>query len=205
MKFPAIGFSTLCVLSFAASAAHAAQVNFSSTVTFASGPHSGLFTAGDFVSVSYELDTSVADTNLAGDAGFFPGATLNLSFEFPEPGLSINFSSGNVQTFDNTSIPDGQMFIFASVNQGSSLLGGEVIQAVELDFIGLTSMLPSDAIPNSLPNDITDPFAFFNTASGWTQVSFSADDLNVIPLPAAVWLFAGALVGLIGFKRKRTV
>jgi len=149
------------------------QVSFSTTVTNASGPFASTFTPGDVVIISYDLDTNVLDTNGAANAGIFPGATQSLTFEFPDLGLTIDFSQGNVQTFDNTANPDDQVFIFANVNQNGSMLGGESILQSEFDYIGTTSMLSSDALPTSILSDIIDIFSFFETSSGFTEVTFS--------------------------------
>ena len=112
----------------------AAEIRFSTVVTHSSGPFANTFSTGDVAIISYELDASVQDTNPAPDAGIYRDASLSLTFEFPGLGLVIDFTGGNVQTFDDTPNPDDQVFIFGLVNQNNSMLGGEIIEFTELDF-----------------------------------------------------------------------
>ena len=140
----------------------AGTVSFSTTVSASFGPNAGFFSAGDAVEISYAFDTAVIDSNLADpNTGSHLGATLSLTFAFPDLAFNVDFIQGNVSVFDDTTNPDEKIFIFANVDQGSSLLNGETIGFTELDFIGLTSMFPSDALPQTLPEDVTDVFAFF--------------------------------------------
>jgi hypothetical protein len=39
---------------------------------------------------------------------------------------------------------------------------------------------------------------------GSTNLSVSFDGAAVIPVPAAVWLFGTALIGLVGFGKRKT-
>ncbi len=110
----------------------AARISFSTVVAGSFGPFAGTFTPGEVAIVSYELDPSVPDRNPAPNAGFYFNATLALTFEFPDRGLTIDFAQGNVQTFDNTANPDDQVSIIGSVNQNNSMLGGETITNTEL-------------------------------------------------------------------------
>ena len=165
----------------------AGLVSFSTTVSASFGPNAGFFSAGDAVEISYEFDTAVVDSNLGDpNTGSYLGATLNLTFAFPDLSFNVDFSQGDVSVFDDTSNPDDQIFIFANVDQGSSLLNGETINATELDFTGLTSMLPSDALPQTLPEDVTGVVAFFQTSSGFTEVHFSVGNIVALSQSATI-------------------
>jgi len=161
------------LLAFVAPAVGAAEIKFSTVVTESSGPFANLLSPGTVVTISYELDPNVLDQFGSPNAGFYSDAALSLTFEFPDLGLVIDFTQGTVQTFDNTANPDDQVFVFSQVNQNNSSLGGESILAAELDFIGTTSMLSSDALPTSILSNVTSMFAFFGTSSGFTEVTFS--------------------------------
>jgi len=165
----------------------AARISFSTVVAGSFGPFAGTFTPGEVAIVSYELDPSVPDRNPAPNAGFYFNATLALTFEFPDRGLTIDFAQGNVQTFDNTANPDDQVFIFGSVNQNNSMLGGETVTNTELDFIGTTSMLSSDALPSSILSHVSQISVHFLTSSGFTQLLLKpnqAPPLAIVPPPA---------------------
>jgi len=174
-KQPVLAVAFSFLLAFIAPTAGAAEISFSTVVNFSAGPHSGAFSPGDAAIVTYELDPTVVDTNVASDAGIYPGATLSLTIEFPDLALLFDFVQGTVQTFDNTENPDDQVFIFGAVNQNNSMLGGESVLSTELDFIGTTSMLSSDALPSSILSDLTSINVHITTASGFTQVNFSTD------------------------------
>ncbi len=175
--------TSLVLLGLSIYSANAAVVDFSATVVASFGPHAGLFSAGDNVKISYELDDGAFDSDpLPGD-GVFHDGVLNLDFQFPDSELNFNFGSGTLQTFDDTDNPDDQVFIYSSDDQGgSSLLGGEVVNLLELDFDGPTSMLSSDAVPSNLPfaSDVDSIIVFIDTDSGSTQVTLSADTLQIV-------------------------
>lgn len=44
-----------------------------------------------------------------------------------------------------------------------------------------------------------------NNSTAWDRVIFTADDINLspVPVPAAAWLFGSALLGFFGFSRKK--
>ncbi len=176
--------------------AFAAPIQFITNISNAFGANAGLFTAGSTVTISYDLNNSVVDSNAATDAGLYFNATQSLKFDFSDLGLNIEFGggTGNVSTFNNTANPDDQMFIFGGANLNGATLAGLEITLAELDFIGLTSMLSSDAMPTSLLSDLTKVNAFFLTADGYTQVDFSTE-ISAVPEPGILSLL---LLGLFG-------
>jgi hypothetical protein len=154
---------------------------FQARVTSANGADAGVFSAGDAVDIQYTLNTDVTDVSGDPQAGVFPGASLNLSVGFPSLGVSALGSSGNVQTFDNFEsggVTSDQLFVFGGALQQSSLLGGNPITSVEIDFLSgflplpdLPTMLTSDALPLIVP-PYSDGFVIFETSSGPTYVHF---------------------------------
>ena len=68
----------------------------------------------------------------------------------------------------------------------------------------------------TLVSNVVDAGAFTNLVLGWsnlTKVEFQSvgsnfgaiDNINVnaVPIPAAAWLFGTALIGLVGFSKRR--
>ena len=157
--------------------------SFSSTVTSAFGPFAGLFNNGDPVNISLLLDQSVGDTDPAPNSGLYPNATMQVAADFPALQLQIQNSGGNVRIFDNTANPDDQVAVFGNNNDNGATLGGELILAVELGFIGTTDMLPDDGLIDGIPSNITRVYLFIATASGWTQLEIAPPDPGPDPDP----------------------
>ena len=159
-------------------------ISYDAVVTYASGPHSALFPAGERISVTYTLDQVATDSNSDPSRGLFHNAVENLSISFP--GLSIAAEAGSAglaQTFDNIASSMGvlsdQVFFHGGPLISASSLGGEPITRIEVDFLSRfvsspsePTMLSSDALPISrLP--LTDSFVLLYTASGPTFVNFA--------------------------------
>lgn len=167
----------------AADASSQVTVTYDLAVIEANGPHGASFPPGTAASVTYTLDTNVADTQSDPQRGVFPGAVISMSVSFPSISIFANSGpAGFAQTFDNggtCSISD-QVFLFSGPITSASTLGGESINSFEVDFLstfvspGATppTMLTSDALPVvRLP--IIDTFTQLTTASGDTYVYFS--------------------------------
>ncbi len=177
-----------CLLAsvLAVAPAVAGAVSFEARVERASGPHAELFPAGAAVSIDYDLDSGAPDIEPDPRRGFFPAAVEFLAVSFP--GLAIDVAAGPagpVQTFDNAVTDDGslasdQVFIFGGPVTADSVLGGEPIEKLEVDFLSdfvappaEPMMLDSDALPlDALP--LTDAFVYLRTASGVTYVNLAA-------------------------------
>ena len=65
------------------------------------------------------------------------------------------------------------------------MIGGERLPDNRLDFEGLHG-----------PFDVTDIIAH----DGRTAI---VKDIGVVPIPTAIWLFGTALIGLVGFRKRR--
>lgn len=160
-------------------------VSYSATVTFASGTDATAFSAGDSLTFSYTLDTSVPDSS-SGDpsTGIFHNAVTSFSLSFPGRSISANAgAAGNVQTFDNYVDASGswsdQVFFFGGPVTSASQLGGAPIDSIEVDFLSafLTppdepTLLTSDAIPVGHLSG-NQNFVVLHTANGYTFVHFS--------------------------------
>jgi hypothetical protein len=112
----------------------------------------------------------------------FFNATDSLSVSFATRGVFAVGTSGNVQTFDNADSGGGaisdQVFFFGGPLSSSSLLGGQPIDSVEIDFLSAfvtppyePTMLSSDAIPTFIPIS-NQSFVILHTANGTTFVNF---------------------------------
>jgi len=156
-------------------------VAFGAHVTFVSGADAAQFAVGDPVSISYSLNVNAPDLNSDPQAGVFPGATNSLSVSFATRGIFAAGTSGSLQTFDNFdsgSSTSDQVFVFGGALASSSLLGGQPITGVEVDYLsaflpppGIPTMLLDDAIPTFLP-DFDSAFVILDTANGTTFVHF---------------------------------
>ena len=59
------------------------------------------------------------------------------------------------------------------------------------------------ALGGNLDHDNVDEFAFGLSGGGVRQLIYSTESIPAVPVPAAVWLFGTALIGLIGFGKRR--
>jgi len=157
-------------------------IAFAARVTSANGADATAFSTGDGISISYSLNTNVADANSDPQAGFFPNASQSLSVTFSTPGIFAIGSAGNVQTFDNVDSGGGtisdQVFVLGGPISSSGSLGGQPIDDVEVDYLspfvlppGEPTMLSSDTLPLFVP-PYSDAFVIFHTSNGYTFVHF---------------------------------
>jgi hypothetical protein len=181
--------------SFLAMPVGAVTFSHEAVVTRADGPHAEVFAEGDLLAVSYTLDSQAADTEADPQRGYFPNAVLSLSVSFPLIDVSaVAGAAGVCQTFDNvvaavSGTLSDQVFLIGGPISSASLLGGEPITLIEIDFLSQffappaePMMLASDALPLfELP--LTDSFMGLQTSSGVTHVSFSSRQAEATPTP----------------------
>lgn len=176
-------FSILIIVMSAVEALSQVTISYDIAVTTASGPHAAVFPSAEPGTVTYTLDPAAVDSNADPSRGIFNNAVLSMSVSFPGIGIFANTGpSGLAQTFDNVgtacSISD-QVFFFGGPITTASTVGGETLNAIEVDFLSgfvtppaVPGMLSSDALPLvRLP--MTDSFVIFKTDSGNTYVNFS--------------------------------
>jgi hypothetical protein len=171
-------------------------ISYDGAVTAASGPHAARFSAGDQVVVSYTLNPSVADTNGDPLAGHFLSAVLSLSVSFPGIGISaVAGAAGPALTLNNflsSGTLSDRVFFFGGPISSASLLNGEPIDFVEVQFLSdhlvfpeEPTMLSSDALPLSylIANDV---FVILHTGSGSTFVHFQPRASQIASLVTSI-------------------
>ena len=81
----------------------------------------------------------------------------------------------------------------------SGLAAGGLTLVGSLSFTGVAAGL---SMLTMADND-TPAGSWFNTAGDAITMNYSGEDVTVVPVPAAVWLFGSALFGLVGLTKKR--
>ena len=176
--------------------------SYDAVVTSASGVHAAVLLTGEAVTISYTLDSLAADSNSDPQRGIFANAVLSLSVSFPNLGVfAVAGPTGLAQTFDNiVDEPSGtssdQVFFFGGPLSSASLLGGEQISSLEVDFLSAFAALPAE--PLMLSNDglplfklpTTDAFLILSTSSGSTFVQFESQT-GPAQTPATLSLVSG--------------
>ena len=179
-------FSILILLLSITEISSQVTITYDVAVTEASGTHASLFPSAERATISYTLDPAAVDSNADPSRGLFNNAVLSMSISFPGIGVFTNSgAAGLVQTFDNVSgattpcAVSDQVFVRGGPISSASLLGGETIDSVEVDF--LTDFLVPPAVPGMLSSDalplvrlpLIDAFVILRTATGNTNVHFS--------------------------------
>jgi len=206
----------LVTLSFAATFAKSEiiRVDFEAEVTFAQNlpifgisPGPGSPVVGFFI-----YDTNAPDQDPGDpDLGIYNSGSMGIEIG----GLTItnNFTPLQV-TFDNTGSNDlWGTSIGMGAGQPSILVDGVPTPDAQLSFSFTQpdGLLTSDAQPSLIdlallevsqfnlvqefPGNLSDRVVIFDKL-----ISFNA---SVVPIPAAIWLFGTALIGLIGFGKRR--
>ena len=79
------------------------------------------------------------------------------------------------------------------------------------DLVDPFDLWDSDALPSFAPNP--PDFSEISQTLGQIQGQFNGQNVfvnidletvSVVPVPAAIWLFGAALVGLLGFSKRKT-
>lgn len=171
----------------------AVTFSYDAVVTSTDGPHSDVFPEGEPLAISYTLDSQAADSEANPQRGYFPNAVLSLSVVFPVLGVSaVAGAAGVAETADNivdasSGAWSDQVFLLGGPISSASLLGGEPIASIEVDFLSRwvtppvqPMMLASDALPLfELP--LTDSLLLLRTNSGVTFVSFASITAEATP------------------------
>ena len=149
-------------------------------------------------------DGTLIDVNnvVRGNLGVFSGGTDSQSLFWGEngsvstislandSGLAFSLLSLDASSFTNLA---GQLTVIGTL-QG----GGTVQQILSLNstlstysLIGMTGLSGVDIS--------------FDGAASFAPFDLDNIQMNVVPIPAAVWLFGSALVGIMGWSRRRAV
>jgi hypothetical protein len=129
----------------------------------------------------------------------------SISLAFPEVGLSFTSTSPiGITAYNDSALipPFDELQANGNVNGGfTGNLGGHAPFALGLSFFGDTSMLAADMLPDASLN-----WNFGNLHLNF-DIATAPRDLFIgfepVPLPAAAWLLAPALLGLAGAARNR--
>ena len=124
--------------------------------------------------------------------------------------IGIGLNNGAVATFSNTIEPSFDFYGFEFFNggietitiTGEKLSGGSVTTVVDV-----SSISGFDWTTEAGYTEFTDIVSLSFTAATSTPSSFIFIDniqANIVPVPAAVWLFGSALAGLGWMRRKQT-
>jgi hypothetical protein len=191
---------------------------FLATVSFVTGPHASSFVLGETVSGSYDIDTSVADTDPDPDVGRYPKeALVSLRVVFGGGGSTFVAMGGpgieGVAVFNDADEGGGlftdQLFLFGWTPL-SGELGGSPLLAMEVDlldgFLGSPpDMLVSDALPTtSLAFEEGTVFLIAEGETDWTEIEFAPVAAEpVVPEPTTLGLLALGLGGLALRGRRR--
>lgn len=121
------------------------------------------------------------------------------------PATTITITDSNLIPFSLQSFDAGLIFSSLSGNLdivGNLFAGGTVASSLAISNVGSTS----GAFQNfSFDNSWTNLTSLDITLSSGNFLSIDNVQLNAVPIPAAVWLFASGLIGLIGiFRQKKT-
>lgn len=161
------------------------------------------------------IDDFVATTSpdnylgLSGDFAFYGGDTFSVDFNLGQPLRAVGlyvigeiFDSGEVDSAGGAVLEPVNIAadFTLTTDSGASVSNAAVPDLMLFDgaafFIGLIADNPGEY------------FDTFTLTSVMENFVFNVDDISVassvspIPVPAAVWLFGSALLGLIGFGRR---
>ena len=183
------------------------------------------------ISGSFTFESSTVDTNASSTLGHYGGAIKTLSFSvtniFGGPYQFALTSGGALNAIDINASPTiaNQSYILSStvhnVVPNGPIVDGDNYNARDF-FINLikptSSVFASDALPGTPPS--LSPFSLYNNAALQLDGQFklvlqsshgdhtlignlTSLTLATVPVPAAAWLFASGLIGLVGVARRR--
>jgi hypothetical protein len=188
---------SLALLGLSVSSVNAALVQFEYVDTMSFTNIAGL-SAGQTAIITVALDNGVAgnisqvwtSSDLQSVTFDFNNGVLLTTFESPWGG-SLAGGLGNFST-DATGNLDSVMTSWFDAEVG-------------IDYTSNSSAIPSTWILNgfnSMYRDTSGLVQLTNVSSMLSPTSWS--QVSAVPVPAAVWLFGTALIGLIGFDKRKS-
>ena len=156
---------------------------------FASLDNNGIFTL-------WGLD----DVGLNLDIGWAGGADLDLAADGVVVGTwdaGLQTLSGNTATLNVTENTSCSPY---------GLGGGNVCDAVPgvVDFSQPFVLTSADGLSDPITFDLVNDFSFLmGNLGGVVALNVNLSNVQVVPVPAAVWLFGSALLGLGALKRRK--
>ncbi len=109
--------------------------------------------------------------------------------EEPLPALHIGsannqgFTDGTLQLYDDNNGPNAQLHSVSMTTSGLNTVGSFSFDLTPVDNKKYCLVMTGNIDPNDNGKAVT-------------------LDVHAVPLPAAVWLFGSAILGLVGFRRK---
>lgn len=140
------------------------------------------------------------------------------SMQHPAANLRV-YNWGVVGQHGTVTTPTISQGPFLELVDNNPRNGGLDEGVAALDFLAPDPLFPNPIMPPELPTDIQ--FWAFGNIYGMDQIRISngihtpffnflsgeavITEISAVPVPAAVWLFGTALIGLVGFGKRRKV
>ena len=189
-------------------------------LAFTSNLGSHFFNSAQTTIVSLGADVVIAgvkmDVNAELDAFFTPNEitgimkATHLESGYTLPNIPINFNSNNLELTKDVNLTPGHWeFSLEDFTLSDNLYSPDL--SLEAEYI-VNLALFGDVLSAEVPF-IPDPFPDFKPVAldflthGYDGDTATADRLgrfyiHVVPIPGAVWLLGGGLIGLLGLRRK---
>jgi len=142
----------------------------------------------NIVGADFLVDVDGGGVNLAFDSSVVN--VLSVTIDEAVWDLGVGISGGTIDNVAGT--VDGIM-----VNNWNTVTNDFIVATVEFEVVGTNEM--SSAL--TLTEYVGNPWAGGGSALNPT---FVAGNINVVPVPAAAWLF-GSAIGLLGWLRRRSI
>jgi hypothetical protein len=199
-------FTLVSTLVFSASS-YAATIsyNFTGEVSGLYAPIADAFSIGDSITGSFDVDTDSMTSSFNHSSRWdVDNLQVNIGGYYDITGTNGSMSISSDSTyggsfnisFSNSSEPR----VFGNPVNGLPI-GYFDIQldwfhdAGPLDYLSLPALVPLEEVSWDRSN--------INFPSDSERLSFEITSISQVPVPAAAWMFSTALLGLVGFKRKR--
>jgi len=151
-----------------------------------------------------EVPTEMISLDLTGNSGMFGPVVISLNSAVTSPGGLQELANINTGILDVPPFTPASSFVdsFFDVFINISFSGMDLHNSTPARIVGTWSRKPSThnefvaMFTNFSPVDLFDE-------NGDSTGFFLGPGQQVIPLPAAVWLFGSGLLGLIGIARRR--
>lgn len=140
------------------------------------------------------------------------------SLGYTYSGVPLHSSSGVVMTFLNfLNVPLGSVSLVNATNPGAPGSSSIAIDALQHDYSALMSDFAATAGLGAVDPIAKVSLEFFSTGAysfggniypnGYSSASVWFDNVTVgvVPVPAAVWLFASGFIGLMGVAGRRKI
>jgi hypothetical protein len=206
----------LLVTAFNANAA-LVQMNFTGSISLdgSFSDPTGIFDQGDIISGFWLVETTTTDSDASTTRGAY-AHTGAPAFQINIDSSIFQANSTTIQILDNHSLGIGTIDAYdvlgsAGVTSNISGLSVDQMQITLRDTKVPLDVFSSDALPLFAP--IPADFDQIGQVQGQLTGSFNGnqffmnleiDNVSAVPVPAAIWLFGTALVGLVGFCGRKS-